>query len=125
MCFKKNYNLREKAVEKFFGNERNYRKLCRKYLHAENYECEIYLDNQLVKEHGKEIKQSFDYYDKIMGFLKKDITERRNKYLLRIFVISILFIYKRFGFENLFAVLCVCGAFGALASTPIFYCRGK
>lgn len=29
------YNLREKAVEKFFGNDRNYRNLCRKYLNEE------------------------------------------------------------------------------------------
>lgn len=125
------YNLRERAVEKYFGNESNYRNLCRKYLHTENYECEIYLDNQLVKEYGTKIKHSIDYNDRIMSFLKKDITERRNKYLSRIFVISILivisilFIYVKFGFANLFAVVCVCGAFGALATTPIFYCKGK
>ena len=123
------YNLRKKAIEKYFGNERNYRNLCRKYLHAEDYECEIYMDNQLVKENGVEIKHSINYYDRIMSFLKNDITERRRKFLSRAFIISILvvfsilFIYTKLGFANLFAVICVCGAFGALASTPIFSFR--
>lgn len=125
------YNLREKAVEKYFGNERNYRNLCRKYLRAENYVCELYLDNQLVKEYGVEIKHSEDYYDRIMSFLKKDIVERRKKYILKSFAafaivtFSIVLVYLKLGFENLFVVACVCGAFGALATTPICFCGGR
>ena len=111
------HNLRERAVEKYFGNERNYRNLCRKYLHAENYECEIYMDNQLVKDNGVKIKHSIDYYDRIMNFLKNDIAERRNKYLSRVFVISflvifsILFVYTKFGFANLFIAICAFSIF--------------
>ena len=110
-------NLRERAVEKYFGNEKNYRNLCRKYLHAENYECEIYMDNQLVKDNGVKIKHSIDYYDRIMNFLKNDIAERRNKYLSRVFVISflvifsILFVYTKFGFANLFIAICAFSIF--------------
>ena len=93
------YNLREKAVEKYFGNERNYRNLCRKYLHAEDFVCEIYLDNHFVEEYGVEIKHSMDYYDRIMCFLKNDIVERRKKHILKlltafaIVIFSIVYIF--------------------------------
>lgn len=122
-------NLREIAIKKYFGNEKSYRNLCRKYLHSQYYECEIYLDNQLVKEYGVEIKHSTDYYERIMAYLKKDIVEKRKNCILKFFVtaisvvLSILFIYIKFGYANLFAIICVCGAVGALAITPIFSSR--